>query len=90
MLIIQPHDGYKALAEAVIRSAMGDLRTEALTVGDDHYRYIACLFFLSEECFDFWAGLAPNMTRDWERTIPLAKEVLAKDYKDGDPSKRSK
>ena len=90
MQIIRPHDGYRALAEAVIRNAINDLETEALNIGDDHHRYTACLFFLSEQCFDFWVGLAPNMVRDWERIIPLAKEVLENDYRNGDPSKRSK
>ena len=90
MTIIKPTDGYKALAEQVIKWAIRDLEGDEEDVYMSHNRYTACTFFLSEKKFDFWTGLAPHMIRDWERCIPIAERILLLHYPNGDPNKRRK
>ena len=75
MVIVKPTDGFRALADAVIRSAANDLMRKEDSGTASHYRYLGSRFFLSEYNFDLYTGLAPHMIRDWEKLIPLAREV---------------
>lgn len=68
-------EGYKSLAEAVIRVALTDLRCKS--DGDVYrsYRLSSARFFLNEDKKDLWTGLAPHMIRDWEQAEKEAEEV---------------
>ena len=72
MQIVKPSEGYSMLAEAVIKSAMKDLEDTARS-GD---KYHSCTFFTNEQYKDIYTGLAPHMTRDWERCEEQARKIL--------------
>lgn len=65
-------NGYRNLAEAVIKCAIEDLQPGQSTHQD---RAHACRFILDERWMDVYTGLAPHMIRDWERAIPVARQI---------------
>jgi len=73
-------NGYKDLAETMIREAINDLRPGQASHQD---RYSACRFILDEKQMDIYTGLAPHMIRDWERAIPVARKILEKEKANG-------
>lgn len=73
-------NGYRDLAEAVIKWAIEDLRLGH--AGASHQdRFYACMFLLDEHQMDIYTGLAPHMILDWERAIPQAREIMVREYR---------
>ena len=73
-------NGYKDLAETMIKEAINDLKPGQAPFKD---RISACRFILNEKQMDIYTGLAPHMIRDWERAIPVARKILEKEKADG-------
>ena len=67
-------NGYRDLAEAVIKWAIEDLQPGHANVTHQD-RIYACRFLLDERQMDIYTGLAPHMIRDWERAIPVARQI---------------
>ena len=65
-------NGYRNLAEAVIKCAIEDMQPGQSTHLD---RAHACRFILDERWMDVYTGLAPHMIRDWEHAIPVARQI---------------
>ena len=72
-------NGYRDLAEAVIKWAIEDLQPGHASVTHQD-RFYACRFLLDERQMDIYTGLAPHMIRDWERAIPVAREIMTREY----------
>ena len=84
--IVTRNDGFKTLAESVIRCALRDMKNCNLS----RSRYTACLFFLNETAKDLYTGLAPDMIREWENAEPLARQILDTQFIGYDPNKDRK
>ena len=80
MYITKPTDGYSALAEAVIRWCIYDINRKYTDENLYKAKYIACLFFMDDDCKELWCGLAPHMIRDYEHYRKVAKELLDTEF----------
>lgn len=85
MRTARPSDGYTALAEAVIKASITDIKTKSTNCYRRKDKYIACLFFTNEDCKDLWTGLAPHMIREFEHYEKIAWELLSTEFADYDP-----
>ncbi|MBQ3318159.1 MAG: hypothetical protein IJG69_09500 [Spirochaetales bacterium] len=94
MKISTVNDGYTALAEAVIKTAVCDLKSKSKEYHRRKHKFMSCLFFLDSDSKDLFTGLAPHMIRVWEQNEVKAKEIMdspfASDFlpKDGKRSRR--
>lgn len=91
MQVVRPTDGYASLAEQVIHWCIVDIKRKlnpndkANNCYDKKNKYIACLFFTSDDCKEFWTGLAPHMIREFEKYEKVARDLLNTEFKDYEP-----